>query len=64
MWKKKNLNKIIVWIFLWTAIWWLSFFSRTKKWKSFLKNIKKDLNLWIKEMQKTFDNLTKKNEKK
>ncbi len=64
MWKKKNLNKIIIWTFLWTAIWWLSFFSRTKKWKSFFNNTKKDLKLWIKEMKKTFEKLIKKNEKK
>lgn len=64
MWKKKDLNKIIVWVFLWTAIWWLWFFSKTKKWKSFFKNIKNDIILWIKEMGDSFQKLIKKDDKK
>lgn len=64
MWQKKNLNKIIIWIFLWTAIWSLWFFSKTKKWKNFFKKIKDDISLWINEMEKTFEKLNKKNDKK
>jgi len=64
MWKKKKINKIIVWIFLWTAVWWLWFFSKTKKWKSFFNKITDDVKLWINEMEKTFEKLTKKDVKK
>jgi len=64
MWKKKNINKIIIWTFLWTAIWWLWFFSRTKKWKNFFRKLQDDVKLWLNDMKKTFQNLIKKNVKK
>jgi hypothetical protein len=64
MWKKKNINKIIIWAFLWTAIWWLWIFSRTKKWKNFFRKLQDDVKLWLKDMKKTFQNLIKQNAKK
>lgn len=56
---KKNLNKLIVWLFLWTAIWWLSFFWKRKKIQKLSKNLKKDLYMWLKDMKKTFENFKK-----
>ncbi len=64
MWKKKNINKIIIWAFLWTAIWWLWFLSRTKKWKTFFRKMQDDVKLGLKDMQQIFQNLIKKNVKK
>ena len=62
--KKKNLNKILIWAFLWTALWWLGLFSKTKKWKSFFKKLKDDIKLWLNEMKNTFQSLIWKNDKK
>jgi len=38
-----NINKILVWLFLWTAIGWLWFFSRTKRWRNLFKKILNDI---------------------
>ena len=64
MWKKKNINKAIVWAVLWSAIAWIWLFSRTKKWKSFFQRLKSDVNLWLKEINKTIKKLINKNGKK
>jgi len=64
MWNKKNLNKVLIGAFLWTALWWLWLFSRTKKWKNFFQKIQSDVKLWFDELKKTINNLTKKNAKK
>ena len=61
---KKKVNKILVWVFLWTALWWLGIFSRTKKWKSLFWKIKSDLKAGFKEMKITFQTLKKKYAKK
>ena len=61
---KKKLNKIIIWIFLWTAIGWASAFASSKKWKSFLKQVKKDIKSGLKEMKNFFQDLKKKYAKK
>ncbi len=64
MWKRKNINKIIIWAFLWSAIWWLWFFSRTKKWKTIFKGLQGDIKLWLSDLKKTFQNIIKKDAKK
>lgn len=61
--KKKNLNKVLIWAFLWTALWWLGLFSKTKKWKSFFSKIKNDIKLGLSEMKKTFQSLISKDDK-
>ena len=62
--KKKNLNKVLIWVFLWTALGWIGVFSRTKKWKTFFQKVKMDIKEWFKEMKKTFWSLIKKYAKK
>lgn len=61
---KKKLNKIILWVFLWTAIGWASAFATSKKWKNFFKQVKKDISSWFKEMKIFFQDLKKKYAKK
>ncbi len=61
---KKHLNKILVWIFLWTAIWGIRMFVKNKKRKKTLAKIKDDIILWFKEMKLFFDTLIKKYGKK
>jgi len=63
MWKK-NLNKVLIWLFLWTAIWWAGVFAKSKKWKKFFSKVKDDLSLGIGEMKKFFVDLKKKYDKK
>ena len=62
--KKKNLNKILIWIFLWTAIWGLWVYSKTKKGKSFFQKLKADIKLWLNELKLTINNLINKNNEK
>lgn len=62
--KIKKINKIAIWIFLWTTIWSLWFFSKTKKWKNFFKNFVNNIKLWLKEMKKTFNKILRKKNKR
>ena len=61
---KKKLNKIIIWVFLWTAIWWAWAFASSKKWKSFFKKVKEDIKIWVNEMKNFFHDLKKQYAKK
>ena len=62
---KKKLNKIIVWIFLWTAVGWVGMFAtKNKKWKKIVKKIKQDVQLWLQEMKSFFASLKEKYVKK
>ena len=62
--KKKKVNKVLVWVFLGTALGSIGLFSRTKKWKSLLSKIKSDIKAGFKEMKRTFQTLKKKYVKK
>ena len=62
--RKKNINKIIVGLFLWSAIWWLWAFSRTKKWRSFFWKLWIDIKMWLLDMKNTFQKIIKKNASK
>lgn len=62
--KKKQVNKILVGIFLWTALGSIWALSRTKKWKKFFTVIKNDIKNWFKEMKSTFEKLKNKYAKK
>jgi hypothetical protein len=65
MMDKKKLNKILVWIFLGTAIWWAGFFAtKSKKWKRLTKKITEDIKLGLKEMKSFFESLKNKYAKK
>ena len=62
---KKKLNKVLVWIFLWTAIWGAGLFAtKSKKWKKLTQKIKQDIQLWLKEMKSFFASLKEKYAKK
>ena len=61
---KKKLNKILIWIFLWSAIWGAGAFATSKKGKSFFKQIKKDIRSGLEEMKNFFQELKKKYAKK
>jgi len=52
--KKKNVNKIIIWLFLWSAISGISFFIKSKKWRKKFNNLKKDFKSGIQNMKNTF----------
>ncbi len=61
---KKQLNKILVWLFIGTAIGSATWLGKSKKWKWILKKINQDIKEWLKEMKNFFQTLKQKYAKK